>query len=169
MSELKYIIDEAIEQLEDSGTFIIDSDSKAEWAIKKIQIERLECARMESVCKTMIMDYERQIQKSKEQLDTNTSFLLFHLQRYMNTVKPKESKTALSYKLPCDLLGFWFGDDFLELGHVGKISTKTIFGETTFSNFTLVYFFSRQISHCSCSDIIPFPLIFIWIVPDQVN
>ena len=40
--QVKYIIDEAIEEREQNGEFVIDTDEKAEWALKKIAQEKLE-------------------------------------------------------------------------------------------------------------------------------
>ena len=99
-----YIIDSTIEELEDDNSFIIDTDEKAEWAIKKIAEERAESARYISVCQDAIKTYQDKIEKAKADLDRKTSYLTFQLQRYMETVKVKESKTQKTYKLPSGTL-----------------------------------------------------------------
>lgn len=99
-----YIIDSTIEELEDDNSFIIDTDEKAEWAIKKIAEERAESARYISVCQDAIQRYQDKIEKAKADLDRKTGYLTFQLQRYMDTVKAKESKTQKTYKLPSGTL-----------------------------------------------------------------
>ncbi len=99
-----YIIDSTIEELEDDNRFIIDTDEKAEWAIKKIAEERAESARYISVCQDAIKTYQDKIEKAKADLDSKTGYLTFQLQRYMETVKVKESKTQKTYKLPSGTL-----------------------------------------------------------------
>lgn len=99
-----YIIDSTIEELEDDNSFIIDTDEKAEWSIKKIAEERAESARYISVCQDAIKTYQDKIEKAKADLDRKTSYLTFQLQRYMETVKAKESKTQKTYKLPSGTL-----------------------------------------------------------------
>ena len=101
----KYIIDNMIDELEeDSGDFIIDNDEKAEWSIKKIAEERAEAQRYISVCQDAIKTYQDKIEKAKADLDNKTGYLTHQLQRYMNTVKAKESKTQKTYKLPSGTL-----------------------------------------------------------------
>lgn len=99
-----YIIDSTIEGLEQDKQFIVDSDEKAEWAIKKIAEERAEAERFINVCQTMICKYQEQIEQAKADLDSKTGYLTFQLQRYMDTVKAKETKTQKTYKLPSGTL-----------------------------------------------------------------
>ena len=99
-----YIIDSTIEELEENNDFIIDTDSKAEWSIKKIAEERAEAQRYISVCQDAIKTYQDKIEKAKSDLDSKTGYLTHQLQRYMNTVKAKESKTQKTYKLPSGTL-----------------------------------------------------------------
>ena len=99
-----YIIDQAIEDLEQDSTFVIDTDEKAEWAIKKIAEERAEAARIISVCQDSIRRYNDTIKKTEDTLESKTGYLTFQLQRYMETVKSKESKTQKTYKLPSGTL-----------------------------------------------------------------
>ena len=99
-----YIIDQAIEDLEQDSTFVIDTDEKAEWSIKKIAEERAEAQRIISVCQDAIRRYNDTIKKTQDSLETKTGYLTFQLQQYMSTVKAKESKTQKSYKLPSGTL-----------------------------------------------------------------
>lgn len=99
-----YIIDSTIDELEEDKTFFIDTDEKAEWAIKKIAEERAEAQRYISVCQNAISTYQDKIKKAKADLDNKTSYFTFQLQRYMDTVKAKETKTQKTYKLPSGTL-----------------------------------------------------------------
>lgn len=100
----KYIIDSTIEELEENNDFVIDTDEKAEWAIKKIAEERAETQRYISVCEDAIKTYRDKIEKAKSDLDNKTSYLTHQLRLYMDTVKAKESKTQKTYKLPSGTL-----------------------------------------------------------------
>lgn len=99
-----YIIDSTIEELEDDNSFIIDTDEKAEWSIKKIAEERAEAQRIISVCQDAIRRYSDTIKKTEDALESKTGYLTFQLQRYMDTVKAKETKTQKTYKLPSGTL-----------------------------------------------------------------
>ena len=99
-----YIIDSTIDGLEEDKTFVVDTDEKAEWAIKKIAEERAEAQRYISVCQNAISTYQDKIEKAKADLDNKTSYFTFQLQRYMDTVKAKETKTQKTYKLPSGTL-----------------------------------------------------------------
>jgi len=99
-----YIIDQAIEDLEQDSTFVIDTDEKAEWSIKKIAAERAETQRIISVCQDAINRYQDMILKAETDLENRTSYLTHQLQLYMNSVKAKESKTQKIYKLPSGTL-----------------------------------------------------------------
>ena len=99
-----YIIDQAIEDLEQDSTFVIDNDEKAEWAIKKIAEERAEASRIISVCQDAIRRYNDTIKKTEDGLESKTGYLTHQLRLYMNSVKAKESKTQKTYKLPSGTL-----------------------------------------------------------------
>lgn len=99
-----YIIDQAIEDLEQDSTFVIDTDEKAEWSIKKIAEERAEANRIISVCQDAINRYQDIIFKAERDLDNRTSYLTHQLRLYIDSVKAKESKTQKTYKLPSGTL-----------------------------------------------------------------
>ena len=88
MSEAKKFIDAMTEP-----EFIIDSDSKAEWALKKIAEARSDCA-------AWVAWYEEKIKQIKEQTDFDTANLEAMLARYFDTVPHKKTKTQESYALP---------------------------------------------------------------------
>jgi hypothetical protein len=104
----KYIIDEAIEEQETTGNFIIDNDEKAEWALKKIAVERQDCARIKAVCERMIEQYQRKIDDEEARLERKTSYLIGQLSMYINTVQTKDSKTQKTYALPSGKLKIKF-------------------------------------------------------------
>lgn len=88
MSEAKKFIDAMTEP-----EFIIDSDNKAEWALKKIAEARSDCA-------AWVAWYEEKIKQIKEQTDFDTANLEAMLARYFDTVPHKKTKTQESYALP---------------------------------------------------------------------
>jgi len=89
--------------------FIIDNDSTAEWALKRIAEERAEMQRYVNVCESMILEYKLKIEKAKEQLDSKTAWLSGQLQAYFEKVEHKKTKTAESYKLPSGTLKLKYG------------------------------------------------------------
>lgn len=90
-------------------TFIIDDDSKAEWAILKINAEKAELARMELVCNNMISQYKMRIEKAQNEYQSKTLYYRTQLLNYFNTIKPNETKTQQTYKLPSGTLKRKFG------------------------------------------------------------
>ncbi|MCX7921945.1 MAG: host-nuclease inhibitor Gam family protein [Clostridia bacterium] len=99
------IIDEIIDDQSDTQEgFIIDNDTKAEWALRKIAEERAETQRYINVCKTMINEYQTKIQQAEEKLKGKTSFLEAQLQRYFESVPHNRTKTQETYKLPAGTL-----------------------------------------------------------------
>lgn len=85
---------------EEKQEFVIDTDTKADWALKIIQKERQEVARL-----TKTIDEEIEMLKLKKQrivdgLDNKIGFLQSKLFDYFKIITPKESKTCYKYKLP---------------------------------------------------------------------
>lgn len=105
---LKYIVDEAIEEREQDGNFVIDTDERAEWALKKIAMERVEMDRMKDVCNRMITSYQKKIEEAEARYESKTNYLLGMLQRYMSTVQTKDTKTQKTYALPSGKLKIKF-------------------------------------------------------------
>lgn len=88
-----------MEILNEEG-FKIDSDVKAEWALKKIKVEQDEFKRLKNVCEAMIKSYEDQIKSAESNLNKSTSWIKSQLLLYFTTVKSKETKTQKTYQLP---------------------------------------------------------------------
>jgi phage host-nuclease inhibitor protein Gam len=73
--------------------FVIDSDAKAEWALKKIKEARDDRDRW-------VEWYKAQIEKITEQTDFSTMNLERMLAEYFATVPHKKTKTQESYTIP---------------------------------------------------------------------
>ena len=86
--------------IEEKQEFVIDTDLKADWALKIIQKERQE---VERLCKTIDEEIEMlklKKQKIADSLDNKIGFLQGKLFEYFRTVESKELKTCYKYKLP---------------------------------------------------------------------
>lgn len=80
--------------------FVIDTDTKADWAVKVIQQEKAEVERL-----TKVIDEEIEMLKLKKQriadgLDNKIGYLQGKLFEYFKIVQSKELKTCYKYKLP---------------------------------------------------------------------
>lgn len=80
--------------------FRIDSDAKAEWAIRKIAEEEEERDRLDDVCQQEIEHYKALKERYDKRCEDRTANLRWLLQEYFYTVKPKETKTQQKYELP---------------------------------------------------------------------
>lgn len=89
MSEARYFNPE----LQEYEGFVIDSDSAALWAMRKIKEKRAELQRHKEF-------YAMQIQKMQESLEATEAFFTPMLREFFGTVPKHETKTASSYKLP---------------------------------------------------------------------
>ena len=81
-----------IERVESDG-FVIDTDAKAEWALKKIREARADRDKW-------VEWYTDKIAEIKAQTDFDTLNLEHMLAEYFATVPHKKTKTQESYKLP---------------------------------------------------------------------
>jgi phage host-nuclease inhibitor protein Gam len=81
-----------IERVESDG-FVIDTDAKAEWALKKIREARADRDKW-------VEWYTDKIAEIKAQTDFDTLNLEHMLSEYFATVPHKKTKTQESYKLP---------------------------------------------------------------------
>lgn len=81
------------EAIMDNEGFVIDTDAKAGWALKKI-------AEARSDRDTWVAWYESKINEIKEQTDFETMRLEMMLAEYFATVPHKKTKTQESYSLP---------------------------------------------------------------------
>ncbi len=80
--------------------FTIDSDAKAEWAIRKIAEEEAECERLTVCCQIEIDRYKKRQETYTKRLEGRTANLRAMLQQYFGTVPVKETKTQQKYELP---------------------------------------------------------------------
>ena len=85
---------------EENKEFIIDSDSKADWACKVIKQEQAETERLQKAIDEEIMMLNEKKKYYAEQCENKTSFLKSKLANYFETVEKKELKTCFKYKLP---------------------------------------------------------------------
>ena len=81
-----------LQNIETEG-FVIDTDAKAEWALKKIREARADRDRW-------VEWYESKIKEITEQTDFNTMNLERMLAEYFASVPHKKTKTQESYSLP---------------------------------------------------------------------
>lgn len=88
------------EDLENNNEFVIDTDAKADWAVKIIQKERAEVERLAKAIDDEIEMLKLKKQKIEDGLNGKISFLKDKLFNYFRTVKSKELKTCYKYKLP---------------------------------------------------------------------
>lgn len=92
-----YEIEDIVEEKQE---FVIDTDAKADWALKIIQKERQEVERLTKTIDEEIEMLRLKKQKIADGLDNKIGFLQGKLFEYFNTVEPKELKTCYKYKLP---------------------------------------------------------------------
>lgn len=79
--------------------FVIDSDEKAEWALEKIKAAREERDRLWDLVIAKQEELDRKKTEIEERYEQETSYLLFRLKDYMETVKVKSTKTQDTYQL----------------------------------------------------------------------
>lgn len=106
MEALRY--DPLLEQNADPETFVIDTDAKAEWALKKIAAAHGERDRRIACCEQMIAQYKDAIEKENERTERDTSFLLYQLRAWFDGASPKVTKTQATVKLPSGKLKLKF-------------------------------------------------------------
>ena len=86
----------------DNKRFTVDSDAKADWAVKKIGEEQAEFERLKELAELNISRLKERIEKEKEQFERRTSYLTALLEEYFETVPPNrlnKAATQESYKL----------------------------------------------------------------------
>ena len=80
--------------------FVIDSDAKAEWAIRKIAAEEAERDRLTAVCQEEIDRYTERKEFYANRCEGRTANLRAMLLLYFGTVPVKDAKTQQKYELP---------------------------------------------------------------------
>lgn len=106
MEDIQDLMQEFVEEfgaesnaVEEEG-FVIDSDTKAEWAIRKIAGEEAERDRLTAVCQAEIDHYTERQAFYDRRCENRTANLRAMLMRYFDTVPVKETKTQQKYELP---------------------------------------------------------------------
>ena len=92
-----------------SKDFLIDNDTKAEWAIRKIKEAQDEHDRISALIDAEEERLKERKEKNDKKLEADTSYLKYLLNSYMNTVKCKETKTQRSYQLLSGKLVYKYG------------------------------------------------------------
>lgn len=82
----------------DTG-FVIDSDEKADWALRKISEDQQEFERIKAIAESQIMELQMRIAQEQAKVESKTSFLKGCLRSYFETVPHKSTKTQESYRL----------------------------------------------------------------------
>lgn len=77
----------------ESDRFVIDSDAKADWALRKIREQREDAERWRAY-------YLAQIAKAEESAQQTEAFFMALLERYFATVPHRSTKTQDAYDLP---------------------------------------------------------------------
>lgn len=110
MSELAF--DELQEEQE---KFVIDNDSKAEWALEKIKLEKQDMERLIKICEDRIAEYEQKIEQFKRKYEQRTAYLKLLLNQYFQQVPHKKTKTQETYELPSGKLKLKYpGSEFIK-------------------------------------------------------
>lgn len=94
------IIDNAIEELTSEEGFVVDTDLKAEWCVKKLAEEKQEMERIVKLCESMANEYKRAMQEVQERYQDKVRYFKGILAEYFDTVQTKATKTQATYKLP---------------------------------------------------------------------
>jgi len=80
-------------------TFTVDSDKKADWALRKIKAERDELQRLTELHDAEVADLDAKLDAAQKLCQSRTGYLLGLLETYFNTVETKKTKTMEQYKL----------------------------------------------------------------------
>ena len=89
---------EDFDEQENTG-FVIDDDTKANWALKKIREATAEADRLKAIITAERDELDQKEQKINDKLDRETGYLKSLLYGYFETVEHKATKTQESYKL----------------------------------------------------------------------
>lgn len=79
--------------------FVIENDSTAEWALGKIKEATAERDRLLSLVREKEDELEEKKHQIEDKFEKETSYLRYCLQRYMETVECKSTKTQDTYQL----------------------------------------------------------------------
>lgn len=81
------------------GLFVIDSDTKAEWALEKIKAAQEDRDRLLDIVKYKEAELAEKKAKIEADYDNDTGYLKQLLAAYMQTVPTRKTKTQSTYKL----------------------------------------------------------------------
>lgn len=84
----------------DAERFVIDTDDKADWAIRKIRAAQSERDRRLQVCRSAIASYQQTMTKVSEEASREINYFTALLSTYFAGVEHKETKTQETYWLP---------------------------------------------------------------------
>ncbi len=77
----------------------INSDSKADWALRQIMQEQQEFERLKNIAAEQINNITEKIKTEEQKYNNMVNYLKSQLYSYFNSVPHKETKTQESYKL----------------------------------------------------------------------
>lgn len=95
-------------ETETEESFRIDSDGKAEWAIRKVKEAYAERDRIVKCCSDMIAQYEAAITNAKTRAERDTAFLLSQLRSWFDASTPRATKTQATLAFPSGKLRLKF-------------------------------------------------------------
>lgn len=87
----------------------IADDACADWAIRKIAVERAELQRIKELACTEIARIEEKVAAAEKRCENGTRFLTSKLSEYFETVPHKATKTKESYRLLSGTLSLKLG------------------------------------------------------------
>jgi hypothetical protein len=94
--------------------FVIDTDKKAEWALRAIAQTEAGYNRLIDVCQEEIKDYTWKITEYEKKKEADTAYLRTQLQDYFGTVQRRQTKTQDIYELPSGTLRLKHKEPVLE-------------------------------------------------------
>lgn len=89
--------------------FRIADDGCADWAVRKIAVEKAEYDRIRTLGEEQIARIQQQIDAAKRRFEQNTAFLTSHLGQYFQTVPHRCTKTTEKYRLLSGTLTLKYG------------------------------------------------------------
>ena len=92
--------DNIISDCFEEETFKVDTDNKAEWAMRKIKEETAKNDRLVAICNEVIGEYKHKLLEYGKKLDNKTGYFKSQLQQYFDTVQHEATKTQETYELP---------------------------------------------------------------------
>lgn len=79
--------------------FVIGNDNKADWALRTVQENRRETARLIALCEQQIQELEDKKAALAQEEQNKNGYLLHALHEYFDTVPHRDTKTQSTYRL----------------------------------------------------------------------